>query len=42
MIEELAHQGMSFEQIVSELGDKLGAEGRALARAAARRHRNGS
>ncbi len=42
MIEELAHQGLSFEQIVSELGDKLGAEGRALARAAARRHRNGS
>ncbi|WP_230211280.1 AAA family ATPase [Streptomyces kaniharaensis] len=41
MIETLARQGRSFDQIVEDFNGKLGAEGRALARAAARRHQNG-
>lgn len=40
MIEELALQGLSFDEIIAAFGDNLGAEGRALARAAARRYRN--
>jgi ABC-type transport system involved in cytochrome c biogenesis ATPase subunit len=41
MIEELAQQGLSFDGILAAFDDNLGAEGRALARAAARRHGNG-
>ena len=41
MIEELAASGLSFDGIMAALNDKLGAEGRAQARIAARRHGNG-
>jgi hypothetical protein len=41
MIEELAQRGLSFDEILAAFGDNLGAEGRALARAAARRNRDG-
>ncbi|MFJ4673304.1 ATP-dependent nuclease [Kitasatospora purpeofusca] len=40
MIEDLADQGLSFDGILAAFGDNLGAEGRALARAAARRQGN--
>ncbi|MCX5367962.1 AAA family ATPase [Streptomyces sp. NBC_00103] len=37
LIQELADTGLSFEEILNEFDDKLGAEGRALARSATRR-----
>ncbi|MEV0021794.1 AAA family ATPase [Streptomyces atroolivaceus] len=37
MIQDLARQGMSFDEILDEFDDRLGAEGRALARSATRR-----
>ncbi|MCT9080474.1 ATP-binding protein [Streptomyces fulvoviolaceus] len=37
MIQSLAEEGRSFEDILEVFGDKLGAEGRALARSATRR-----
>lgn len=37
LIQDLADTGLSFEQILNEFDDKLGAEGRALARSATRR-----
>lgn len=39
LIQELADQGMTFDEIIEEFDDQLGAEGRALARAATRRRR---
>ncbi|MCR8945173.1 ATP-binding protein [Streptomyces sp. OUCMDZ-4982] len=37
LIQSLAEKGMSFEDIIEEFDDQLGAEGRALARSATRR-----
>jgi ABC-type transport system involved in cytochrome c biogenesis ATPase subunit len=37
LIQSLANEGLSFEEILDEFGDQLGAEGRALARSATRR-----
>lgn len=37
LIQLLADEGMSFEEILEEFDDQLGAEGRALARSATRR-----
>lgn len=38
LIQLLADEGLSFEEIIEEFDDQLGAEGRALARSATRRH----
>ncbi|MCQ8829945.1 hypothetical protein [Streptomyces malaysiensis] len=37
LIQSLADDGMSFEEILDEFDDQLGAEGRTLARSATRR-----
>ncbi|WP_328335992.1 MULTISPECIES: AAA family ATPase [unclassified Streptomyces] len=42
MIEELAWKGYDYDEILGEFEDALGAEGRALARVAVRRHRDGT
>ncbi|WP_225797784.1 AAA family ATPase [Streptomyces aculeolatus] len=41
LIQSLAEDGMSFEDILHEFDDQLGAEGRALARSATRRREGG-
>jgi len=41
MIDELAQRGYTYEEILDAFHGNLGAEGRALARSAARRQRNG-
>ncbi|MFI8005511.1 AAA family ATPase [Streptomyces sp. NPDC086010] len=41
LIQSLADDGMSFEDILEEFDDQLGAEGRALARSATRRRESG-
>ncbi|MFE3688594.1 AAA family ATPase [Streptomyces sp. NPDC059095] len=42
MIEQFAREGYTYEEILGALDDALGAEGRGLARVAARRHRDGT
>ncbi|MFD7087283.1 AAA family ATPase [Streptomyces sp. NPDC059896] len=41
LIQSLADDGMSFDEILDEFDDQLGAEGRALARSATRRRQGG-
>jgi hypothetical protein len=41
LIQSLADGGMSYEDILDEFDDQLGAEGRALARSATRRRAGG-